>query len=243
MHLLSLASILAIAGSVNAIIGGTAATKDDAPFIAGLQQGDQYFCAGSLISEKHILTSAACIKDQPAAQVEARLGSLQHNSGGKLITASSYEIHPEFDSKTFENNIALITLSEAYSATTPIPLPSNNNTIADGSTVRISGWGTIIASAREFPTSLQTTTIQTVPLSDCQSAYNDILPITEDEICAGVSGGGKGTCSHDEGGPVVDSIGTLVGVTSHAKGCASASYPDIEMRVGAYLDWINSKLT
>jgi trypsin len=86
--------------------------------------------------------------------------------------------------------------------------------------------------------------VRTASLQPCQSNYKGIFPVTDDEICVGVNDGGKGACACgvDQGGPVADKTGTLVGVISYGKGCAQAGYPKIDIRVGAYLDWINSKL-
>ena len=70
--------------------------------------------------------------------------------------------------------------------------------------------------------------------------------LTDNMICAGYAGGGRGTCSGDSGGPLacVDKAmktWRLIGLTSWAKvPCAGPQSPTIFTRVSAFVPWINS---
>lgn len=59
-------------------------------------------------------------------------------------------------------------------------------------------------------------------------------------ICAGVDAGGKGTCKGDGGGPLYKN-GTVIGIVSHANGCARAGSSDILTNVASFRTWIDSK--
>jgi trypsin len=239
MHILPFTSLLlAIAGSANAIVGGDEATKDQAPFTVALS-GNSLFCAGSLIGEKSVITAASCVEDKNATSIKVRLGSLHHASGGTVIGVSSIAIHPKYDADELDNDIAFITLADTYSDATPAQLPTNSKTLAYGSSVQIFGWGTT-SEGGSLSSTLRTTSVKTISRATCQNTYGSLASITSREFCAG--GNGKGTGQADQGGPVVDSAGTLVGVISRINRYGANNYPGVDIQVAAYLDWINSKL-
>ncbi|OQD72420.1 hypothetical protein PENDEC_c021G00489 [Penicillium decumbens] len=240
MHILSFTSLLlAIAGSANAIVKGVEATKDQAPFTVALS-GTSFFCAGSLIGEKSVITAASCVKDDNATSINVRLGSLHHASGGTVIGVSSIDIHPKYDADSLDNDIAFLALADFFSGATPAQLPTNRNSLGYGSSVQIFGWGKT-SKGGSLSSTLRTASVEIISRLDCQNIYGPITTITSREFCV-ASKDGKGACQADQGGPVVDSAGTLVGLISRTKSCDAGSYPGVDIRVDAYLDWINSKL-
>ncbi len=116
-----------------------------------------------------------------------------------------------------------------------------------------------------LPTTLQQVTLQTVAYnaSTCMSEITD----WHVQLCAGVSGGGKGyshlfpyislynllsllfldTCQGDSGGPLMmfssNNQWVLVGATSNGIGCAEAAYSGVYTRIAAFEGWINSTMS
>jgi trypsin len=101
----------------------------------------------------------------------------------------------------------------------------------------VSGWGTQSSGSSSLPTRLQAATVYITDREECNSAYSDYGGITENMICAGVTGGGKDACQGDSGGPLVVD-GSLVGIVSWGVGCAEASYPGVYSNVASLRGYI-----
>ncbi|KAJ9481060.1 hypothetical protein VN97_g12445 [Penicillium thymicola] len=240
MHISSFASLLlAIAGSANGIVKGVEATKGQAPCTVGLS-GSSLLCAGSLIGEKSVITTASCVKDKNATSTNVRLGSLHYASGGTVIGVSSIDIHPKYDADSLDNDIAFLALADPYSGATPAQLPTKQKSLSSGSSVQIFGWGKT-SKGESLSSTLRTASVKIISRSDCQNIYESITTISSREFCVATKDG-KGACQADHGGPVVDSAGTLVGLISRTKSCDAGNNPGVDIQVDAYLDWINSKL-
>jgi trypsin len=193
-----------------------------------------------LIGEKAVITAASCVKDKDTTSFNVRLGSLYHASEGTVINVSSIDIHPKFDADSLDNDIAFLTLADSYSDVTPAQLPTKAKPLGIGSSVQIFGWGKS-SEGGSLPSTLKTASVKTISRSDCQKIYGSITAITTRELCV-ASRDGTAARPFDEGGPVVDSAGTLVGIISRTRSFDMGNYPGVDTQVDAYLDWINSKL-
>ena len=74
-------------------------------------------CNGAIISENIILTTAHCVKDPYQADskkgdITVLLGDSASDETIKIVV-DSFLIHPDYSNVTFENNLALLQLSEA----------------------------------------------------------------------------------------------------------------------------------
>ena len=63
--------------------------------------------------------------------------------------------------------------------------------------------------------------------------------MVESIICAGAKG--KGACLGDTGGPLVDSMGYLVGVVSRGNACMG--YIDVYTEVAHFVGWVNETMS
>jgi trypsin len=223
------------------IVGGTAATAGEFPYIVSLSRSGSHFCGGSLLNAYTVVTAAHCSVGQSASAVRVRAGSLQWASGGVQVGVSQILVHPSYSSSTLNNDVALWHLSSPINAGTNIgyvTLPAASSDPAAGSSSTVAGWGTTSSGSSSIPAALRRVDVPIVARATCNTNYSG--DITANMICAAVSGGGKDSCQGDSGGPLVNAARQLIGIVSWGIGCAAAQYPGVYTRVGNYVAWINA---
>jgi trypsin len=108
-----------------------------------------------------------------------------------------------------------------------------------GSPSVVSGWGTLTPGGG-YPSELQAVGVDIISRTICNNAYVAYGGITANMICAGVTGGGKGVCQGDGGGPLV--VGNrLVGIVSWGVSCALADYPGVYSNVATLKSFITQE--
>ena len=154
----------------------------DFPWIGALGWGvagekQEYRCGGTLITSKHILTAAHCIKDGGPNTVV--LGEVNLESDGvqqKSIRVAQIKIHPQYVGEPYlHNDIAVLELEHAvdFSAgVQPACLPGRAGLaglqLPEQSNVEVAGWGRIRYGGPASPFSLQKGLLETVSQTDCQ---------------------------------------------------------------------------
>lgn len=132
------------------IINGNEAEISDVPYQVALYHYGTFQCGGSILNEWYILTAAHCLDFAflPTEFVTFRAGSANNRNGGVVVQAENITIHPNFDYKTYENDVAIVKLVE--------PLELNNETIQainivdedfvinNFEMVQVSGWGRLV---------------------------------------------------------------------------------------------------
>ncbi|KAH8378200.1 hypothetical protein KR093_010014 [Drosophila rubida] len=220
------------------IVGGVEASIEEYPYQISLQR-TYHMCGGSLIGEGVVLTAAHCVDSSTAFSAKVRIGSTRKESGGVLVPIKRVHRHPKYNPQIIDYDFAVLEL-QSYNATNVtqafVQLPEQNDDIADGTLVTISGWGNT-QSAVESDVVLRAVIVPKVNQTLCDVAYGG--GITERMLCAGLSEGGKDACQGDSGGPLV-ADGTLWGVVSWGYGCARPEYPGVYSRVASVREWIAS---
>uniref|UniRef100_A0A3P8S820 Zgc:100868 n=1 Tax=Amphiprion percula TaxID=161767 RepID=A0A3P8S820_AMPPE len=163
-------------------------------------------------------------------------------------TVSQIIIHPNYDSSTLNNDIALLRLSSSVTFSTyiaPVCLAASDSTFHAGVNTWVTGWGTIASGvSNPFPQNLMEVQVPIVGGRQCNCSYG-VGQITENMLCAGLPEGGKDSCQGDSGGPLVIKQGNrwiLSGVVSFGNGCALARFPGVYTKVSRYQTWINEQI-
>jgi trypsin len=232
---------------VRIINGGEVEPPGKYPFMVAIvaRGADSYngqYCGGSLIADRWVLSAAHCLVGESASTVDVVIGrhDLTSNAGTR-IRAESIVMHPDYNDRTSNNDIALIELRDPVSEQ-PLSLPPDESLDAPGRTATVIGWGNVDANRSKapretWPTNLMEVDLPLVGNDDCRSHYGtDFRANTM--LCAG--GNGLDSCQGDSGGPLFLSTSggwTQVGIVSWGDGCGQ-SWPGVYTRVSTYVSWI-----
>ncbi|KAJ8925763.1 hypothetical protein NQ315_009611 [Exocentrus adspersus] len=241
-------------------------------------------CGGTIINERYVLTAGHCVHNFNIAGV--KLGEYNLDTMEDCLKNDNYEdycapppqdflietmkVHPEYNPKTFENDIALLRLAtpanfsfckynqelvtqyftrtyEHFPANIkPICLPLSEMDLT-GKSVIVSGWGVTETGLKSSV--LMKVSLPVAPISECQKKYESFAPVTNKQICAG-GYKGRDSCTGDSGGPmkyvdIVDGTPRYIqyGIVSYGpKHCGIEGRPGIYTRVARYIRWILDNL-
>jgi len=165
-----------VKGPDKGIYFGKTTPKGAYPFIVALIQSDAnndqdgnyvgQFCAGSLISDRWVITAAHCVTGEDdqkrptlvtAEKIDIYAGSNDFKNGARIKLKRVIR-HPQYNHETMDNDIALLELaaSARSSKTSTIALvtPQNEATIGGvGNKVIAAGWGE--TETKDTPTELR----------------------------------------------------------------------------------------
>nr|XP_029730589.1 serine protease SP24D-like [Aedes albopictus] len=224
---------------VNRIVGGASASANLFPYQVALFRQGTFFCGGSLITAKWVLTAAHCVTSgyqivHPSLMV-VLAGTVYLTSGGVLRTVRRIIPHEGYGNH--QNDIAVMELQQAYQMGSSISTIALRRTeVPTGSNVIISGWGRLYTGGPN-PIVLQYNWATTLPKFACARETGIIFGL----LCL-TSSVNNGACNGDSGGPAVYN-NQLVGVASFrsTQGCGSLS-PDGYAQVSDYVQWIESRI-
>lgn len=224
-----------------AVVGGTNANMITHPFQVALfkdysfpngASGSFFYCGGSLISERFIVTAAHCSDLFNSSELSVSVGS-RSVSEGRRIRVASVHIHPEYSREGRKRDVAVWELAEAV---TDVPLGTLASTqpTTPGTPLRATGWG--IAGGTQggnltvtYPDKLQMVDLPFVPMSVDRRCAGIPERLDASMLCAGASG--QSICIGDGGSPLTIDRGSgrreIVGVASWWLGDCFAGTPSV----------------
>ncbi|XP_047027195.1 trypsin, alkaline B-like [Helicoverpa zea] len=241
--------IAAVAATGNRIVGGTVTTIDRYPTIAAMLYAPNAVtfwqsCGGTILNNRALLTAAHCTHNRGAVnRFRIRVGSTWANSGGVVHNVNQNIIHPQFDSRTLNNDIAILRSTTTFSFNNnvrPGSIAGANYNPADNQAVWAAGWGDTFSGSNQGSEQLRHVQLVIINQNTCRNNYATRLTmVNENMICAGWPSGGRDQCQGDSGGPLYHN-GIVVGVSSFGIGCGDAFFPGVSARVSRYTSWISS---
>merc|ERR1711923_543340 len=223
------------------IVGGVEATPHEFPWQVGLFF-DGYICGGTIISEKYILTAAHCADGVYSHEVVIGAHEIR-DSSNTIINAYGPTVHPEWDSFSLSNDLAILELeteidwAEFGDNASPNCLASSGD--FSGQTALVSGWGLDSDSASSISPVLRKVEAPVMSQSECESYWGNL---NEGIVCINTEGG-HSSCNGDSGGPlsIPGSVYEQIGIVSFgsAAGCEIGA-PAGFSEVTKYIDWISS---
>ncbi|KAM5164863.1 coagulation factor X-like [Mantella aurantiaca] len=232
------------------IVGGTLCELGQCPWqvlIRTIRGVD--FCAGSLISERWVLSAAHCFEDVVPHHVT--IGdydkNLRDRDEQKILVLQVFS-YPYFLGLYYDHDIALLYLRSPavfseYSRPICLPSPNLGRLLTqEGEVGQVSGWGSTRHLGRSSRFLLKVR-LPVVSQETCMASTENV--ITGNMFCAGYSVEAKDACKGDSGGPfavLYRNTWYLVGVVSWGEGCAAEGKYGVYTRVSNYISWIKDTI-
>ncbi len=219
------------------IVGGEDADIKDHPWQVALLI-DGGLCGGVIIHNQWVLTAAHCFDSDDPKRVMVKSGASNYRVGGTWMPVERVVRH-KFDSKTRENDLALVKL-KSRPAGRSIPFVKDGQQLAQCQTLEVTGWGRTKAGQRGTSQKLQKATVPFIDRATCNEpkSYNGSIPPTM--MCAGYHE--KDACQGDSGGPLVLKSAkegdVLVGIVSWGESCGQQFKYGVYTRIDTHRAWI-----
>lgn len=215
-------------------------TPWDARWLAEIVLNGQSICSGVLLDPWTLITAAQCSRD--IALVKVNVPAIDPAVVGQeqlSFSVQSIATHPDYDSATQGNDIAVWKLLPNFITSRRIPPP--NFSFDDGSFTTVSSLA-VAGRARNASTSITdpmaTQIVDVLSRDQCIEKNPDLQ---ESSMCGFL---GQGVCVGDIGGPIFANVGgkiTIVGIRSNGNSCVR-KLPAIYTKISTSQSFISSFL-
>ena len=239
--------------SSSRIVGGRDAEINEFPYIVSIRRTElelflgfpYHVCGGSILNSNTVLTASHCLYDPFGNQltmpgsytvVAGLLHMYSIDNDSKIYFVSAIHPHPNFDTETLQNDIAIMKVQPDFLFNLPNIQPiiiSSDQDLAESTQCSVHGWGVLFYDYPFLPDVLQTVDLRVSNFGNCNEVYEGLL--TKKQLCAYELE--KDSCSGDSGGPLVCN-NLLVGIVSFGLECALPDIPGVYTKVAAFNDFI-----
>ncbi len=228
------------------IVGGGIAPPGSFPAVVALlfkpiaANAAAWYCAGTLVGARQVLTAAHCADFLAAADLAVLVGTQDLNNGGQRVSVSGIAVHPGWNPNTLENDVAVLTLANPATGITPVPVMASERAedalAPPGTPATVVGWGDTGAGPS---TLLRQGTMPVLGAASCG--------LGPSVLCAGAPDHGVAICTGDSGGPLFvpsrqPARRVQAGVASFSFGCALPGTPDAFARLAKLGAWVKQQI-
>ncbi|XP_046651923.1 proclotting enzyme-like [Daphnia pulicaria] len=250
------------------IVGGEISYPGKWPWMAAFYRSNaNQYCAGALISDRHVLTAAHCVSGVHPSKLQIRLGEFDlagrlpatnpdsnNNSARALLEENStvnnifnvekITVHQQYEPRSHLHDIAIVRLNRPVEFSPVIQricLPPPSLPSLEDRTAFVAGWGTTAFLGSSSPSLREVE----VPIWNNQACLDAIgKNVFDTTLCAGGRIKSADACQGDSGGPLmmsmVDDRWAAIGVVSWGIRCGEPTKPGLYTRTSHYTDWILS---
>ncbi|KAM3931313.1 serine protease 56 [Leptodactylus fuscus] len=253
-----LACGLAISSTINntipkgRIVGGSITSPGSWPWLVNIRFNGELMCGGVLLGDVWVLTAAHCfngnVNELHWTVVVGQYNLKKEENGQKVYQVNRIIIHPKFNQKTFNNDLALVELTSSVVASAraiPVCLPAVPADPAPGTNCYIAGWGSLYEDGPPSDVIMEAH-VPVLSQESCKGTLGKDM-LTNTMFCAGYLTGGIDSCQGDSGGPLTcqdpsSKQYVIYGITSWGDGCGERGKPGVYTRVTAFIDWIRNQM-
>ncbi|XP_077978806.1 coagulation factor IX-like [Glandiceps talaboti] len=234
------------------IYGGRDTKKGKWPWMVMLYHAgkNKSFCGGALLNQQWVITAAHCVEAVRADQSDIKVLLGKYHSTKSDLEESEFKVkemlvHPDYDLKTFDSDIALIKVRGKANYTDyigPVCLPDVDvakKVLQSTASGWVTGWGK--TNTQNTAAKLQKVKLEIFDHTECAKRLFD--PVTDNMFCAYPKSANKrkDACKGDSGSPFVKKIEArwyLLGLVSWGVDCADTYHPGVYTSVSKFDEWI-----
>lgn len=227
--------------------GPVSPTEDTSHVVAVARKNEDgsysQFCAGTLVSEKHVLTAAHCNIDSSHVVIVGR--KIINGEGGVVLPIGSVWRHIDYKKAApYDSDIAVIVLDKTTqeAGLGDVSIEIVGRELITNDDVEVMGWGAKVFGGRGGE-ELYFVTLDILNEFSCKNPYEDTrLKVTENMICAYRKY--QDACQGDSGGGAYfydkeKQKKYLGGIVSFGIGCASDIYHGVYTKAYNFRSWLD----
>ncbi|KAL0822074.1 hypothetical protein ABMA28_005439 [Loxostege sticticalis] len=204
------------------------------PHMVSIIDDENNLCGGFIISDRHIVTAASCVKDINDPKHLVVSGGSTMLNDGKIIKISEIKKHPLYDPITTRRYAYDVAVMKTMNHMTfddymnMIELPQENEVVAVSSRIVVAGWGE--PEEDYYSEELRKVTLVVNDIKDCNETDHE-GQLTDHMLCAG-NKRGRAACWGDTGGAAVQNS-KAVGIILDAPSCGVPSMSSLFTNVAS----------